>query len=290
MTTEATRAYAYCLYCGTPAIQWHHSILRSQGGDDIDNLVPLCPSCHERRHQEQLRITRSGDVVTFTEVNTGEITERQMVGQVSTCPSKLVDQARSVITWIQTMAFSGALRTETDEHLATLYQELRSIKHFTWRSQAAIIDEMQSRSSYGDECAKHVAEALGCGERTVQSRGQIYREILSDPACSQAIEIIPEEAFYREAVATEDPVHWINYACEKKIANPKYTTAQFRQEIRTPGQESSLIRIVMVCRESNDVDEEIANGLQMKYGVPVEVMLEESIVQVSQRSLVGISG
>jgi 5-methylcytosine-specific restriction endonuclease McrA len=42
-----------CLKCGSPNIQIHHGIYRSQGGSDTwNNLYPLCQTCHEYVHFE----------------------------------------------------------------------------------------------------------------------------------------------------------------------------------------------------------------------------------------------
>ena len=37
-----------CIICRRPNVQHHHIIFRSEGGEDrIENLVSLCPRCHE---------------------------------------------------------------------------------------------------------------------------------------------------------------------------------------------------------------------------------------------------
>lgn len=38
-----------CILCGKKYVHHHHVIFRSAGGDDsLDNLVCLCPDCHEK--------------------------------------------------------------------------------------------------------------------------------------------------------------------------------------------------------------------------------------------------
>ena len=47
-------AGAACRMCGRAASDGHHVVLRSQGGDDVEeNIVPLCHECHMRYHAGQ---------------------------------------------------------------------------------------------------------------------------------------------------------------------------------------------------------------------------------------------
>lgn len=40
-----------CRLCTTRASEGHHILLRSQGGDDVeDNIMPLCSVCHRAYH------------------------------------------------------------------------------------------------------------------------------------------------------------------------------------------------------------------------------------------------
>jgi len=282
--------YVYCVACGsTTNLEAHHVKFRSRGGKEEDNLVMLCRACHKKRHDELIDISLDGDTLVVTDKVTGEIKRRPLVPQVNTGPSELVNEARVIQTWADLMLYSERLREETDESLKTLYDEIRTLKHRLWMVQAAIINEMQARASYGDGVAAHVAQALGCSERTVQSRGQIYREIISKPECSQACERLLGESWYKEAVSTDDPVHWINYADERKIENPRYTVAQFREEIRGKGDESSLKKVVLYCERQNRVDMRLAENLERKLGVPVVVVFEQMAGQVSESALVSVS-
>jgi predicted HNH restriction endonuclease len=47
-----------CYICGKTAVDIHHIEPRGMGGsktkDVIDNLIPLCRSCHEAAHANQL--------------------------------------------------------------------------------------------------------------------------------------------------------------------------------------------------------------------------------------------
>lgn len=68
--TEAllARCGGYCERCGfgvhSYAAHRHHRRLRSQGGKDtMDNLVYLCPSCHQWVHQYPKDATAEGFIV-----------------------------------------------------------------------------------------------------------------------------------------------------------------------------------------------------------------------------------
>jgi len=284
-------AYFYCVVCGAAVpLEFHHATLRSQGGKEEGNLVPLCPECHRRRHAELLSITLKDGTLSILDRETGQAWIKPLVPQAASGPSLLVDQARAMQDWLGLLLYGERLRQEPDEVLATLYDELRGLKRRLWTVQAAIINVMLERAQYGEAVAKHVAAALGCSERTVQSRGQIYREIIAKPECAQACERLQEESFYREAVCTDDPVRWINYADERKVANPAYTVAQFRAEIGAQGEESSLQQVVLLCGKRNGADLRLADKLKRQLGVPVELVFLETPAQVQESAPVGGPG
>jgi hypothetical protein len=280
---ERKEDYTNCLYCGATGVEWHHVVPRAQGGVDGPQ-VPLCRNCHTRRHNEELQIRQQDGTYAFIERDTGEITIRRLVPQLASSSSQLVNEARAIQHWLEVIVYSGKLKDEPTEVLKTLYDDLRELKHRAWMAQAAVISEFQSRSSYGDHMAAHVAEALGCSERTVQSRGQIFREIIANPLCEQACETLREEGFYKEAVsAGVGAVQAINLAAERKIGNPSYSVAQFREELRAPGSESTLRRIVLWCEAKGPVDERIAETLSRKYGVPVELEVDQGLAGATRQ-------
>lgn len=42
-----------CRGCGGEAVEAHHIVLRSAGGDDVmENIMPLCGRCHDQFHAE----------------------------------------------------------------------------------------------------------------------------------------------------------------------------------------------------------------------------------------------
>ena len=44
-----------CEVCHAEAVDIHHVIFRSQGGtNDIDNLIALCRSCHDKAHAKEI--------------------------------------------------------------------------------------------------------------------------------------------------------------------------------------------------------------------------------------------
>ncbi len=278
--------WAYCVVCGSTdgPLEAHHVLFRSRGGaTDESNLILLCPSCHRKRHDELIDISVRDGMLVVVDKTTGEISTKPLVPHVAAASSSLVEEARAVGNWLGLMLYGDRLRSEPDEVLATLYDELRALKHKLWMVQAAIINEFQSRSSYGDGMAKHVAAALGCSERTVQSRGQIYREIIAQPECRHVCEDLHEEAFYKEAVSTDNPVLWINYAHERKVGDPRYTLAQFREEIRSGQELVTITRIILEYDGDSTANTRIAERLETTYGVPV--VLRDSHVPVGEDSL-----
>ena len=50
-----------CEACGRKAVDIHHIIFRSHGGnDDINNLIALCRKCHNMAHNNELT---SGELI-----------------------------------------------------------------------------------------------------------------------------------------------------------------------------------------------------------------------------------
>jgi hypothetical protein len=234
-------------------------------------------------------VQRTGDMVRFVDRESGELALRRMVPHLATKTSRLIEEARAIHGWLDIITYSDRLKLEPDEILKGLYDDIRTIKHRSWMAQAAIINEMQSRSSYGDKVAKHVAAALGCHERTVWSRGQIFRDIIENPECSIAVEVVAEEGFYKEAVSSEDPVGAIKLAAERKIEDQSYTVSRFRAELKTGGKNSTLRSIVVKVEERTEADLHIADQLAKRYGVPVEVVvLEQSSPEMRYRPPVSI--
>ena len=47
----AEQEIVYCEVCGAPAVDVHHILFKSQGGDnEIENLIALCRHCHDVSH------------------------------------------------------------------------------------------------------------------------------------------------------------------------------------------------------------------------------------------------
>lgn len=56
------RSYGMCEVCGDePAVHAHHKLRRSQGGgNSLDNLLAVCPSCHRMIHDNPAFSYREG--------------------------------------------------------------------------------------------------------------------------------------------------------------------------------------------------------------------------------------
>ena len=49
--------YIDCEVCKKQAVEIHHIIKKSQGGkDNIENLIAVCRECHNRAHDETLKV------------------------------------------------------------------------------------------------------------------------------------------------------------------------------------------------------------------------------------------
>lgn len=272
--SQIRQLYQYCCnpMCGSSNwLEIHHIVHRSQGGsDELDNLVLLCESCHKAHHDHgTLRIEAVPTGVQFVDTHTGAIARFNRTPHAQESQSALTDEAFSILRWFSLAEFQSRIRTESREALLTLYDQVREVKHRAWQAQAAIIAELQQRASYGERATETLAEELGVHQRTIQRRGQIYREILSNPDCDGVGETLVEETWYQEAVATDDPVHWINYAADRKAADSSYTTRKLRAEIATQGEETTVEGLVVRCRTGNDADRLLARRLGASIKVPV---------------------
>lgn len=63
---------ARCRNCPDRASDGHHILLRSQGGDDVeDNIMPLCRECHYTYHHlgtQTLRVTLDEKLYVLTKL------------------------------------------------------------------------------------------------------------------------------------------------------------------------------------------------------------------------------
>lgn len=258
--------------CGQPLGQMHHVIKRSQGGgDEPENLVPICYTCHRRIHDEGTLATEPvPNGVLFIDKLTGSSAIFDGTPHLALHPSQLTTWCQEILELFDLGTFAERLKGEPDEVLTTLYDQVREIKYRSWQLQSLIIAELQSRCQRGDAATQAVADKLNVSQRTVQRRGQIYREILSDPECADVGVLLPQESWYQEAVMQENPKEAILYAADRKAEDPKYTIRQFRAELGGD-EKTTLTEVIVVCREGNAADVRLCERLELSLGVPVHI-------------------
>ena len=258
-------------------MECHHVTFRSQGGSDDDwNLVLLCHLCHVPRvhGKGDLVCFHGPDGVTFIDKTTGEQRVVPRTPHKARGPSQLVDEAFYVLRWLDLEDFAMRLRKESDESLATLYDQVRQVKHRAWQAQAAIISELQARSSYGDEATRTIAKELGVDQRTVQYRGKIYRELLVNPDCATAREVLTGETWYRRAIDTERPVTWLKHAADRKMEDNTYSTRKFEADIEAATGETTTVRGFVLFADGNTADRKLCERLESSLKCPGRIVAE----------------
>lgn len=62
-----------CAVCNGSAVDIHHIVFKSRGGgNDIENLIALCRTCHNKAHQSQKGAYSQKNLLEITQKNINE--------------------------------------------------------------------------------------------------------------------------------------------------------------------------------------------------------------------------
>jgi hypothetical protein len=231
-----------CAICGDSRnMDRHHIRPRGTGGSkdpsvrSDDNLIWLCRSCHRNIHEGRWLLERFSDGLRVIDKETGEQVMRRLYMPGFDAPSFF--QALNLAEDSLSSLF-GKLAYLSDEQLVEAFGYSRSLGKRSWLVQAAILCEAQRRSAYDDHALEGIARRFEISLRHAQKYALVWKTFFA-PATEEEENVnvdaflLSEPSWYVVA-ATEspDPEHWLAYAQDRKVQDPRYSVTAFRREIR----------------------------------------------------------
>jgi len=235
-----------CEVCGAAwQLDQHHICPKGMGGskhpsiEAPENKIWLCRPCHRNIHEGGWTITRTDSSLTVVDASTGELICRRLYKPGFDPPAffaalnLLETQQEYILNHVPYL---------TDEQLVELFAYLRSIGRQAWLAQAAVLWEAKQRSVYGEHTVEAIARRFDIAYRTAAEYIQVYgtffkdEEGLEESANVRTFQL-DEPSWYLVAVHADDPHFWLGHAQDRKAQDPRYSIAEFRQDIHL-GKES----------------------------------------------------
>ena len=230
-----------CAICGNSHnLDKHHIAPRRIGGSknptihSEDNLVWLCRECHRNIHEGRWYLEHSAEELRVVDKDTGEQVMRRLHQPDFDAPSffqalNLAEQSLSSL-----LEFLPYL---SDEQLVEAFGYSRSLGKRSWLIQAAILYEAQQRSTYSDHALEGIARKFEISLRHAQKYALIWKLFFApNQENGESVNvdaILLNEPSWYVVAATEspEPHHWLAYAQDRKVQDPRYSVSAFRREI-----------------------------------------------------------
>ena len=120
----------------------------------------------------------------------------------------------------------------TDEQLVEAFACSRSLGKRAWVIQAAILYEAQQRSVYGDHSLEAIARRFDISLRQAQKYALVWKLYFRESVNVDAI-LLNEPSWYVVAASeSTEPEFWLGHAQDRKAQDPRYSIAEFREDIR----------------------------------------------------------
>jgi len=133
-----------------------------------------------------------------------------------------------------------------DEQLVEAFRDCQSLGRRSWIMQAAILNEAQKRSVYGDRSLEAISRRFEISLNMAEKYARVWRTFFAEgKEIFNVEEIFLSEPSWYVIAASEspDPRRWLAYAQDKKAERPGYSISEFRREIQGAVQaDGSTIR------------------------------------------------
>jgi len=230
-----------CQICGdSRALEQHHIQAKGMGGSKApateasENKITVCRACHHNLHEGGWLLQRSEDELRVVDGGTGELVMRRLYDKsfdASTFLHQLTRAESSLEQLVKDVPFL------TDDQLVEVFASARSLGKRAWVIQAAILYEAQQRSVYGDHSLEAIARRFDISVRQAQKYALVWQLYFRDGVNVGAI-LLNEPSWYIVAASeSSDPEFWLGHAQDRKAQDPRYSIAEFRQDIHL-GKES----------------------------------------------------
>lgn len=124
----------------------------------------------------------------------------------------------------------------SDDQLVEAFAYASSFGKRSWLLQAAILDEAQQRSTYGERTLEAIARRFEIGIRQAQKYALVWKTFFVKDGEEENVNmdaiLLDEPSWYVVAVTeTKEPEKWLAFAQDRKAENPRYSVATFRRDI-----------------------------------------------------------
>jgi hypothetical protein len=226
----------HCEICGdTRSLDQHHIHPRGMGGskDPIveapENKITLCRTCHRNIHDHRWELQRSEEELTVVDPESGELVMRRLFNRDFDAPAFFHQLALSEGCLERLIHDVPYL---TDDQLLEAFASAHSLGKRAWIIQAAILYEAQQRSVYGDHSLEAIARRFDISLRQAQKYALVWKLYFRDGVNVDAI-LLNEPSWYVVASSeSSDPEFWLGHAQDRKTQDPRYSIAEFREDIR----------------------------------------------------------
>jgi hypothetical protein len=225
-----------CEVCGdTHNLEQHHIQAKGMGGSKAPaieapkNKITLCRSCHRNVHEGCWLLQRAEHEVRVVDRGTGELIVRRLYDESFNASAFLHQLTMAEASLGQLVKDVPLL---TDEQLVDAFAAARSLEKRAWIIQAAILYEAQQRSVYGDHSLEAIARRFDISLRQAEKYALVWRLYFGDGVNVDAI-LLNEPSWYVVAASeSSDPEFWLGHAQDRKVQDPRYSIAEFREDIR----------------------------------------------------------
>lgn len=230
-----------CEVCGAVSqLDQHHIRAKGMGGSKApaieapENKITLCRTCHHNIHEGGWQLQRSDHELRVVDRGTGELIVRRLYDgtfDASAFLHQLTMAETSLEQLVKDVPFLS------DEQLVELFAYLRGVGRQAWRAQAAVLWEAKQRSVYGEHSVEAIARRFDIAYRTAAEYIQVYETYFKDEeGLGESANVrtfqLDEPSWYLVAVHGDDPHFWLGHAQDRKAQDPRYSIAEFREDIR----------------------------------------------------------
>jgi len=225
-----------CEVCGAKRdLDRHHLRPKGMGGSKApsveapENKITLCRTCHRNIHDHRWVLQRSDRELRVVDPQTGELVMRRLFNKDFDAPTffhQLAVSEDCLERLIQDIPYL------TDEQLVEAFACSRSLGKRAWVIQAAILYEAQQRSVYGDHSLEAIARRFDISLRQAQKYALVWKLYFRESVNVDAI-LLNEPSWYVVAASeSTEPEFWLGHAQDRKAQDPRYSIAEFREDIR----------------------------------------------------------
>jgi len=127
----------------------------------------------------------------------------------------------------------------SDEQILRAWSYLAHDDALRWRARGALAHEAlrrvvdrSGRTGRGTAAVQQLAATLGVEPGRVYRLAQIHAVVEGGGVGADLIEVLPEMAWYDEALAAPDPAAALGYAADQVTAGRPYSPTDFRRDVR----------------------------------------------------------